>query len=75
MSSGLSALYRLFHRHGLMDQSPKAEDRRKFEAELVNNIWQSDVMHGPKEKEESRDSSKPFAVDSCPGRIWHCWSN
>jgi len=47
-STGLSTLYRLFHRHGLMDQSPKPEDRRKFEAELVNDIWQSDVMHGPK---------------------------
>jgi transposase InsO family protein len=45
---GLSTLYRLFHLHGLMDQSPKPEDRRKFEAELVNDIWQSDVMHGPK---------------------------
>lgn len=48
MSTGLSTIYRLFHRHGLMDQSPKPEDRRKFEAELVNDIWQSDVMHGPK---------------------------
>ena len=45
---GLSTLYRLFHRHGLMAQAPKPEDRRKFEAELVNDIWQSDVMHGPK---------------------------
>jgi hypothetical protein len=24
-----------------------AVDRRKFEAELPNDIWQSDVMHGP----------------------------
>ena len=46
-STGLSTVYRLFHRHGLMDKSPKPEDRRKFEAELVNDIWQSDVMHGP----------------------------
>lgn len=22
-------------------------DRRKFEAELPNDLWQSDVMHGP----------------------------
>jgi hypothetical protein len=26
------------------------EDRRKFEAELANDIWQSDVMHGPRVK-------------------------
>ena len=47
-STGLSTIYRLFHRHGLMDTAPTPEDRRKFEAELVNDIWQSDVMHGPK---------------------------
>jgi putative transposase len=26
----------------------KPTDRRKFEAELPNDLWQSDVMHGPK---------------------------
>ena len=43
----LSAVYRFFHAHGLMDKSPKPVDRRKFEAELPNDLWQSDVMHGP----------------------------
>ena len=47
-TTGLTTIYRLFHQHGLMDTSPKPEDRRKFEAELPNDIWQSDVMHGPK---------------------------
>lgn len=47
-STGLTTIYRLLHHHGLMDQSSKPEDRRKFEAEMVNDIWQSDVMHGPK---------------------------
>ncbi len=44
----LSTVYRFFRRHDLMhpkDAAPK--DRRKFEAELPNDIWQSDVMHGP----------------------------
>ena len=27
--------------------SLEPEDRRKFEAELPNDLWQSDVMHGP----------------------------
>ena len=31
-----------------------AVDRRKFEAELPNDIWQSDVMHGPKVMVEGR---------------------
>ena len=48
VSTGLSTIYRLLHRHGLMDRALKPEDRRKFEAEMVNDIWQSDVMHGPK---------------------------
>jgi len=43
----LSAIYRFFHAQGLMDKSPKPVDRRKFEAELPNDLWQSDVMHGP----------------------------
>lgn len=43
----LSAVYRFFHAHGLMDKSPQPVDRRKFEAELPNDLWQSDVMHGP----------------------------
>ena len=46
-STGLTTIYRLFHRHGLMDQAPAPEDRRKYEAESPNDVWQSDVMHGP----------------------------
>jgi transposase InsO family protein len=43
-----SSVYRLLKREGLLKQAEqKAEDRRKFEAELANEIWQSDVMHGP----------------------------
>ena len=43
-----TTVYRFLHRQGLMgqDMSPKV-DRRKFEAELPNDLWQSDVMHGP----------------------------
>lgn len=47
-TTGLTTLYRLLHQHDLMDNAPKPEDRRKFEAQLANDIWQSDVMHGPK---------------------------
>ncbi len=45
---GLTTVYRFLHEHDLMHGSkPQAEDRRKFEAELPNDIWQSDVLHGP----------------------------
>ena len=44
----LSTVYRFFHQHNLMRKHTKVKDRRKFEAEMPNDIWQSDVMHGPK---------------------------
>lgn len=43
----LSTAYRFLHRHDLMGKRPTPVDRRKFEAELPNDLWQSDVMHGP----------------------------
>jgi transposase InsO family protein len=43
-----STLWRLFKREGLMQRTEQtALDRRRFEAQLPNDIWQSDVMHGP----------------------------
>ncbi len=50
-----STVYRLLHRLRLMnplDRMP--EDRRKFEAELPNDLWQSDSMHGPHLEVEGR---------------------
>ena len=44
----LSTAYRFLHSHNLMAKAASAPmDRRKFEAELPNDLWQSDVMHGP----------------------------
>ena len=43
-----STVRRILHGKGLLKpQGQGPEDRRKFEAELANEIWQSDVMHGP----------------------------
>jgi putative transposase len=42
------SIYRLFARHGLGGSISHPVDRRKFEAELPNDLWQSDCMHGPK---------------------------
>lgn len=43
-----TTVYRFLHRQGLMNPAGEAAvDRRKFEAELPNDLWQSDVMHGP----------------------------
>jgi transposase InsO family protein len=44
-----TSVWRFFTRQGLMPSATApAVDRRKYEAELPNDIWQSDVMHGPK---------------------------
>jgi putative transposase len=42
-----ATIYRLFKQRGLMKREGVVEDRRRFEAELPNDIWQSDCMHGP----------------------------
>ena len=43
-----TTVYRFLHAQNLMKlPEGQKQDRRKFEAELPNDIWQSDVMHGP----------------------------
>lgn len=44
---GLTTIYRILHQNGLIEKAEAPEDRRKYEAEHPNDIWQSDVMHGP----------------------------
>ena len=48
-----ATVYRLFRRHGLAEESPPV-DRRRFEAELPNDLWQSDCLHGPRVLHEGR---------------------
>lgn len=50
-----STVYRFLHQHNLMQPAGlMAQDRRKFEAQLPNDLWQSDLMHGPKVYVDSR---------------------
>jgi transposase InsO family protein len=42
-----TTVYRFLHSQKLMRPLTAYPDRRKFEAELPNDLWQSDVMHGP----------------------------
>jgi len=44
----LTTIYRFFHRNNLMRKTQMNKDRRKYEAQMPNDIWQSDVMHGPR---------------------------
>lgn len=41
------SIYRLFQRHGLDDVVSPRPDMRRFEAELPNDLWQADCLHGP----------------------------
>jgi putative transposase len=42
-----TTVYRFLHNQNLMKPLSGYPDRRKFEAELPNDLWQSDVLHGP----------------------------
>lgn len=43
-----ATVWRFLDRRNLVrPPAPAPEDRRRFEAELPNEIWQSDAMHGP----------------------------
>jgi len=44
--ASLPSVYRLLKLHGMCDEANKT-DRRKFEAETSNDLWQSDCMYGP----------------------------
>jgi len=50
-----SSLYRLLQAEGLLQKLPgDPQDRRRFEAEDPNDLWQSDIMHGPYVTVESK---------------------
>jgi transposase InsO family protein len=50
-----TTVYRFLHGQNLMRLTrSNPVDRRKFEAELPNDLWQSDVMHGPKVDADGR---------------------
>lgn len=43
----LSVLYRFLRENNLKRPDKSNKDRRAFEVQLPNQVWQSDVMHGP----------------------------
>ena len=50
-----ATVYRLFKQRGLLKRDETPLDRRRFEAELPNDIWQSDCMHGPRSLVEGKE--------------------
>jgi putative transposase len=50
-----TTVYRFLKSQGLLEVPPPAvKDRRRFEAEFPNDLWQSDMMYGPMVKVEGR---------------------
>ncbi len=50
-----ATVWRFLKQHGMLKlDAPVSEDRRKFEAELPNDLWQSDCMHGPAVNHEGK---------------------
>ena len=50
-----STVYRFLNSNGNKKNRVTLEDRRKFEAESPNDLWQSDCMHGPMIIHESKN--------------------
>ena len=49
----MASLYRLLKQHKLKREKA-VTDRRKFEVQMSNDLWQSDCMHGPKVQHEGK---------------------
>ena len=57
----LSVLYRFLKTNEII--KPKAiKDRRSFEASFPNELWQSDVLHGPLVKGKNRTKRKSYLI-------------
>ena len=55
MTLAESTVHRLLSRRGLMRKDkdePSSKDRRRFEYEAAGELWMSDVMYGPKIREQ-----------------------
>jgi putative transposase len=66
LSLAPATVHRLLTRHGLMARAPETpttKDRRRFAFALANDLWMSDVMHGPSVlDEEDRRRHKTYLI-------------
>jgi putative transposase len=62
-----ATVHRLLSRHGLMARpslEPTSKDRRRFAFDKPNELWMSDVMHGPRvlDEDDGRRREKTYLI-------------
>ena len=59
-----ATIHRMFDREGLMVRTADTtvHDRRRFAYESAGDMWQSDVMHGPKVRDERGHARKTYLI-------------
>ena len=61
-----STVYRMYKGEGLMDGpaggGPGVVDRRRFAYELAGEMWQSDVLHGPRVRDHRGHARKAYLI-------------
>jgi len=60
-----ATVHRLLSRNGLMDKKPTeptSKDRRRFAFDKANELWMSDVMHGPAVVAENKRKRKTYLI-------------
>lgn len=60
-----ATVHRLLSRHGLMERNasePTTNDRRRFAFDKANELWMSDVMHGPSVVADGKRKRKTYLI-------------
>lgn len=60
-----ATVHRLLSHHGLMSKKadePTAKDRRRFSFDKANELWMSDVMHGPSVFADDKRKRKTYLI-------------
>ena len=67
-----ATVHRLLSRHGLMDKKvcePTTKDRRRFAFDKANELWMSDVMHGPSVFADEKRKRKTYDATQAPSPL------
>ena len=60
--ANLATIYRFIRDQGLKEPARPADDRRSYEAEHPNPVWQCNVMHGPSVRITGKGFQKSYLM-------------